>query len=51
MRKKITNVLVEIDGKNVPIRDLPREDYEGFLEDMNKLRMAYISVVSRPKKD
>lgn len=35
-------------GDMVNIQDLPRPDYEKFLEQMNALRMAYISIFSRP---
>lgn len=45
--RSFTNVFVEIDGKPIPIRDLPKMEYEEFLEVMHRLRMAYISVVGR----
>lgn len=45
---EFTNVYVEIDGKKVSIAELPKHQYEEFLEDMHKLRLAYITVVSRP---
>ena len=35
-------------GDMVNIRDLPKPEYEKFLEQMNALRMAYIALVSRP---
>ena len=35
-------------GDMVNIQDLPKPDYEKFLEQMNALRMAYIALVSRP---
>ena len=34
-------------GDMVNIQDLPKPDYEKFLEQMNALRMAYITLVSR----
>jgi len=45
--RSFTNVFVEIDGKLIPIRELPKIEYEEFLEVMHRLRLAYISVVSR----
>ncbi len=39
-----TNVFVEIDGKSIPISELPKIEYEEFLEDMHRLRLAYIAV-------
>jgi hypothetical protein len=35
-------------GDMVNIQDLPKQEYERFLEQMNALRMAYITLVSRP---
>jgi hypothetical protein len=35
-------------GDMVNIQDLPKPEYEKFLEQMNALRMAYITLVSRP---
>lgn len=35
-------------GDMVNIQDLPKPEYEKFLEHMNALRMAYIALVSRP---
>ena len=35
-------------GDMVNIQDLPKPEYEKFLEQMNALRMAYISLFSRP---
>ena len=35
-------------GDMVNIQDLLKEEYEKFLEQMNALRIAYISLVSRP---
>lgn len=45
--RSFTNVFVEIDGKSIPIRELPKIEYEEFLENMHRLRMAYIAVVGR----
>ena len=35
-------------GDMVNIQDLPKPEYEKFLEQMNVLRMAYIAKGSRP---
>jgi hypothetical protein len=35
-------------GDMVNIQDLPKQEYEEFLEQMNALRMAYITMISRP---
>ena len=35
-------------GDMVNFQDLPKPEYEKFLEQMNALRMAYIALVSRP---
>ena len=35
-------------GDMVNIQDLPKPEYEKFLEQMNALKMAYITLVSRP---
>lgn len=40
-----TNVFVEIDGKSIPISELPKIEYEEFLEEMHRLRLAYIALV------
>ena len=45
--RSFTNVFVEIDGKLIPIREMPKIEYEEFLEGMHRLRLAYISVVGR----
>ena len=34
-------------GDVVNIQDLPKPEYEKFLDQMNALRMAYITLVSR----
>lgn len=44
--RRFSNILIEIDGELVQLRDLPKHEYEEFLEDMHKLRLAYISVMS-----
>jgi len=44
---KITNILVEKDNKLIPIKDLPKIEYEEFLELIHRLRLAYITVVGR----
>lgn len=41
----LTKILLEIDGNDVvDITDLPKQDYEDFLELTHRLRLAYISV-------
>ena len=45
--RSFTNVFVEIDGKPIPIRELPKIEYKEFLECMHRLRLAYIAVVGR----
>ena len=45
--RRFSNILIEIDGELVQLRDLPKHEYEEFLEVMHRLRLAYISVVSR----
>ena len=35
-------------GDIVNIQDLPKPEYEKFLEQMNALRITYITLVSRP---
>jgi hypothetical protein len=35
-------------GDMVNIQDLPKPEYEILLEQMNALRMAYITLISRP---
>ena len=47
MGRSFTNVFVEINDKPIPIRELPKIEYEEFLEAMHRLRLAYIAVVSR----
>lgn len=34
--RSFTNVFVEIDGKSIPIRELPKIEYEEFLESMHR---------------
>lgn len=46
--REFSNVFIEIDGKLEQLRDLPIHEYEEFLEDMHKLRLAYMSVMHRP---
>ena len=43
----ITNVLVEINGKIVPIKELPQKQYEEFLEMIHKLRLGYITILNK----
>jgi hypothetical protein len=35
-------------GDMINIQDLPKSEYEKFLEQMNSLRMTYIALVSHP---
>ena len=35
-------------GDMINIQDLPKPEYEKFPEQMNALRMAYITLISRP---
>ena len=35
-------------GDMVNIKDLPKLEYEKFLEQMNALRIAYITLINRP---
>ena len=35
-------------GDMINIQDLPKPEYEKFLEQMNALRITYITLVSRP---
>lgn len=41
--REFSNIYIEIDGKLEQLRDLPIHEYEEFLEDMHKLRLAYMS--------
>jgi hypothetical protein len=50
MPRKFDNIYVEIEGKKIPLKELPKEDYEEFLNGMFKLYMAYNAVVSRTEK-
>ena len=43
----ITNVLVEINSKIVPIKELPQKQYEEFLDMMHKLRLGYITILNK----
>lgn len=45
--RNFTNVFVEIDGKLIPIRELRKIEYEEFLDGMHKLRLAYITIISK----
>ena len=45
--RRFSDVMVEIEGKVIPIRELPKHEYEDFLNDMHLLRLAYISIVGR----
>ena len=46
-RRNITNVFVEVEGKLIPIKELPKSDYEYFLDKIHALRLAYISISTR----
>jgi len=45
-KRSFSDGLVVIDGKATPIRELPKHEYESFLNDMHKLRLFYIAVLS-----
>ena len=47
-RSSIGLFMLYDNGDMVNIQDLPKPEYEKFLEQMNVLRMAYIALVSRP---
>ena len=47
-RSSIGWFMLDENGDMVNIQDLPKPEYEKFLEQMNALRMAYIALVSRP---
>ncbi|MFA5300412.1 MAG: hypothetical protein WC389_19680 [Lutibacter sp.] len=45
----VTGLFLHYDnGVMVNIQDLSKPEYEKFIEQMNSLRMAYITLVSRP---
>jgi hypothetical protein len=44
----INKVLVDIEGEGVKnIQDLPREQYEEFIEEMHRLYLVYAVMVGR----
>ena len=47
VKRRFNDVLVEIDGQRIPIRELPKHEYEEFLEDMHKVRLGYIIMLLR----
>lgn len=47
-RRLIGLFMLYDNGDMVNIQDLPKPEYEKFLEQMNVLRMAYIAKGSRP---
>jgi hypothetical protein len=47
-RRSIGLFMLYDNGDMVNIQDLPKQEYEKFLEQMNVLRMAYIAKGSRP---
>lgn len=47
-RRSIGLFMLYDNGDMVNIQDLPKPEYEKFLEQMNVLRMAYIAKGSRP---
>jgi hypothetical protein len=47
--KLFGKIMVEVNGQMVDIADLPRADYERFLELMHKKRIAYIALQSDSK--
>jgi hypothetical protein len=45
---KITGIYLEINGaQKIKIQDLCKKDYEEFLDNMYKLRCAYLSIVNK----
>ena len=46
---KIKRILLDVDGKEEPIdiTDLQQEDYEEFLELMQKLYIGYYSILNK----
>ncbi len=43
--KNIKGIFIHYDnGEQVNITDLPKEDYERFIESMHKARLAYIAL-------
>jgi len=47
--KVFTKIMVEIHGVMVNINELPKEQYEDFLELMNQLRLVYIAIQTTRK--
>ena len=48
--QKVTGIYIELDGKEkINIRDLSKIDYENFLESMNNIRMAYLTLTRYEK--
>lgn len=45
---KFGKIMIEVDGVLTDITTLPRPQYERLLEMMNQLRLAYITITSRP---
>ena len=46
--KKLIGLFMHYDdGDIINIQDLPKDEYEKFLEQMNALRLAYISLTNR----
>lgn len=47
-KRKLKEINIHFDnGDIVKVQDLPKSEYEEFLELMNKLRIAYIALTSR----
>ncbi len=47
--RHLQDVLVKVNGELIPIRGLPKDEYEQFLDIMFKLRLAYISAITKDK--
>ena len=48
-KPKFTKIMVEIDNELVNITDLPKDEYELFLELTDKLRQGYAIIKSTKK--
>lgn len=46
-KTKFGKITVQVEGKDVCITDLPKSQYEDFLELMHGLRSYYIAVVDK----
>lgn len=44
--RQCEGIYLKVDGEIIPIKDLPKHEYEDFLEFTHKLRMAYFSTIN-----